>query len=51
MDDNIIKLIQDISNEVCPECGENSDCGTDPKDCMLIHNAIAIYDKFHEEAD
>ena len=41
-----IELVQKIGNEVCEDCGPDSDCGITPSDCYCIENALALLDEY-----
>ena len=43
---NKLKLIQRIGNDICEECGPNSDCGIEPEDCDRVSSAILALNEY-----
>jgi len=41
-----IELVQKIGNEVCEDCGLDSDCGITPSDCDRVKNASVLLDEY-----
>lgn len=37
-----IEFLQAISNEVCPDCSSDRDCGLEYEDCDRIYNALEL---------
>ncbi len=47
IEDEKIKLIQDIGKEICEDCGPGRDCDIEIEDCIRISNALIMLDSFH----
>ncbi len=41
-----IEFLQKIGNEICEDCGPDTDCGITPSDCSRIENASALLDEY-----
>jgi len=39
---NEIKLVQEIGNLICEDCGTGSDCGIEPEECDRIQEAMTL---------
>ena len=46
-----IELAQKIGDEVCEGCGEYSDCGEEPSECLRVINAVALIDEYMARAE
>lgn len=43
---DMIELVQEIGNEVCDGCGNDVDCGINPKDCPRVDRAAELLREF-----
>ena len=41
-----IELVQKIGEEVCEDCGPDSDCGIIPSDCDRIKSSLELLDEY-----
>ena len=41
-----LKLVQEIGNEICEECGPDRDCEEEPSECFRVISAIAFLDVY-----